>query len=211
MSSDGTGLTTISGSHPMISRWRLDGVGLGRRLIAPDHMVVGPYSYEGSSVMIAPQAVVSGTPQVWEGVAVQDTSSGEVTYRFDEPVSDVRWAGDRRLIARYAEDEFRLVDAESGEQVGKSILNIYQFWPSLDGERLDAVRVDGRIQGFDPQTGLSVSDSWRVDGWPVWISVAPSGDRMAVTHVDTETTRVDPGRDDEPATGDPIGDRRDPG
>ena len=60
VSADGTGLTTISGSHPMISRWRLDDVGLGRRLIAPDQMVVGPYSFEGSSVVIAPQAVVSG-------------------------------------------------------------------------------------------------------------------------------------------------------
>ena len=51
------------------------------------------------------------------------------------------------------------------------------------------MRIDGRIQSFDPRTGEPAGDSWRVDGWPRWISVSPHGDRMAVTHVDTETER----------------------
>ena len=55
VSGDGATLTVISGSRPIISRWHLEGMGLGRRLVARGHMLAGPYSYEGSSVATAPQ------------------------------------------------------------------------------------------------------------------------------------------------------------
>ena len=44
------------------------------------------------------------------------------------------------------------------------------------------MRNDGSIQGFDPQTGELEGDSWRVTGWPAWISVAPNGERIAVMY-----------------------------
>ncbi len=179
----GLSLTTISGSHPVISRWRVDGGGLGHRLITPGRMVVGPYSYEGSSVLTSPQVALTAPQQILDGVAVVDTRSGEVTYRFDEPVSAVGWLRDRRLFARSADDEvFRIIDAETGEQVGKPSWDVYRFWPSPDGARLLAVMADGRIQSVDPHTGEPEGDTWRVEGWPMWISISPDGDRIAVTH-----------------------------
>ena len=183
VTADGTALTTISGSRPIISRWRVDGSSLVHRLIAPGRMVVGPYSYEGTSVVTAPQGVLAGFHQVVEGVEIVDTETGEVTYRYDEPVSDVGWARDRRLFSRTAADGvYRIIDADTGAQVGKPIWNVDKFWPTLDGARLQAVRRDGRIQAFDPQTGKSDGDSWRVDGWPQWVSVSPDGRLIAVKH-----------------------------
>lgn len=190
VSADGTELTTISGSRPIISRWRVDGSGLGHRLIAPGRMVVGPYSYEGTSVVTAPHGVLAGVHKVVEGVEIVDTGTGAVTYRYDEPVSDVGWARDRRLFSRTADDEvYRIIDADTGEQVGKSIWNVDVFWPTLDGASLQAVLEDGRIQAFDPQTGETDGDSWRVEGWPQWISVAPDGSRIAVKHWSDGTVR----------------------
>ena len=48
-----------------------------------------------------------------------DTATGGVTYRFDEAVSDVGWAPDGRLYARSeADGVFRIVEADTGEEVG---------------------------------------------------------------------------------------------
>lgn len=180
---DGAGLVTISTSHPIISHWRLDGDGLGRRLIAPGRMVVGAYSFEGSSVVTAPQEIVRVFPQEFEGVAVVDTADGAEIYRYDEAVSGVGWALDRHLFARSAVDEvYHIIDVDTGQQVGAPIWNVFRFWPAPDGARLLAVRPDGRIQSVDPRTGQAQSESWAVDGWPFWISIAPDGERIAVMY-----------------------------
>lgn len=196
VSADGTVLTVVSRSQPIITHWRLDGIGLGRRLLAPGHVLAGPYSFDGSSVLTAPQQAdvqvaqtndVSGgrglLRPIMNGVAVMDTATGVVTYRYDEPVNDVGWAGGGRLYARWAADRlYRIIDPETGEEVGAPIWGIRTLWPTLDGDRLHAVRDDGRIQDLDPLTGDKEGTSWRVEGRPDWISVAPEGDRIAVTH-----------------------------
>lgn len=179
---DGATLVTISGSHPLISRWRLDGEGLGRRLLASGQMVVGPYSTDGSAVVVAPQAIVTSTPPIWDDAVVLDTVTGEATYRFGEPVTDVVWARGR-LIARSAVEEmFRFIDTETWDQVGRSIWVVERFVPSLDGEHLEAIRTDGRIQTYDPQTAEATGGSWAVAGLADWISISPDGTRIAITH-----------------------------
>ena len=152
--SDGMELTTLSGTHPIISRWRLDENGLGRRLVAPGRMLAGPYSYDGASILVAPQAVIPLSNWVVEGTTVMDLATGDDTYRFDEPVMNAGWASEGRLFAQSADDKVtRLVDASSGEQVGKAQWGLWALWPSTDGTTLYAVRRDGRIQDVDPQTG----------------------------------------------------------
>ena len=192
MSADGATLTVISGSEPIISRWNLEGIGLGRRLVAPGHLLAGPYSYEGSSVATAPQ-VDAPTPGVeigrimegvLEGVVVVDTATGRVTYRFDEAVSDVGWAREGRLYARSEADGlFHIIEADTGEEVGTTIdPRADTLWPSIDGTRLHAAWADGLIQELDPRTGDLVGEPWQVEEDPLWISVAPEGDRIAVTY-----------------------------
>ncbi len=179
---DGSGLTTISASNPVVSRWQLDGSGPGRRLVAPGEMVVGPYAFEGSLVLTAPQAAVSEDGDLSD-VSVLDTETGELVYRFDGPVSNPGWAQGRRLYARHSDGSlFRIIDLATGEQVGDDLWNIIRFWPSPDGARLHAARTDGRLQEFDPATGRPEGDSWRVEGFPLWLSVSPDGERLAVTH-----------------------------
>lgn len=196
---DDATLVAISGSHPLISRWRLDGEGLGRRMLAPGHMVAGPYSTDGSAVVVAPQAIITSTPREYgdiavqditvsrdyEGAVVQDTTTGEVDFRFDERVGEVVWA-DGRLIARSADTgQFRFMDTETWDQVGRSIWNVDRFVPANDGALLEAILTDGRIQAFDPQTAEPADDSWTVGGWAEWLSISPDGDRIAVTHWET--------------------------
>ncbi|GAA1818044.1 BTAD domain-containing putative transcriptional regulator [Agromyces neolithicus] len=191
VSADGATLTVISVGQPIISRWHLEGIGLGRRLVAPGHLLAGPYSYEGSSVATAPQ-VDAPTPGVeigrivegvLEGAVVVDTATGDVTYRFDGAVSDVGWARDGRLYARSEADGlFRIIEADTGEEVRTTFdLFIETFWSSTDGTRLHGAR-GGLIQERDPRTGDMVGEPWRVKGYPLWISVAPEGDRIAVTY-----------------------------
>ncbi|MFE6255823.1 BTAD domain-containing putative transcriptional regulator [Agromyces sp. NPDC057865] len=195
VSADGAVLTAINGSQPNISRWRLDGLGLARRLIAPGHMLAGPYSYEGSSVATAPQInagsfsrdelkrVFEATEGVLEGVVVLDTATRDVTYRFDQAVGGVGWAANRRLYAVSDEDHmFRIVDADTGDEVGSPVWGIETVWPSSDGTTLHAVRHDGLIQDLDPRSGDAEGEPWDVEGHALRISVAPDGDRIAVTH-----------------------------
>ncbi|MFE6255820.1 BTAD domain-containing putative transcriptional regulator [Agromyces sp. NPDC057865] len=186
---DGTTLVAISGSHPLVSRWRLDGEGPGRRMLSPGHLVVGPYSTDGGSVVVAPQAVVTSMPPAWDGAVVQDTATGDVTHRFDERVSDVVWAAGRLIARSNDTGQFRFLDSETWDQVGKSIWNVASFFPTNDGTRLEAIRVDGRIQAFDPRTAEPASDSWTVDGFPVWLSISPNGERIAVTQWENEYSK----------------------
>lgn len=195
VSADGMVLTAVSGNRPIVTRWALDGVGLGRRLVAPGHMLAGPYSFDGSSVLTAPSAGVrveytndvSGqrglNRPVMEGVVAVDTATGAETYRFDAALHDVGWAGDGRLYARSAEDRlYRIFDVDTGDEVGAPAWGVRRVWPSPGGRRLLAVRDDGRIQEIDPRTGAKESGSWRVEGRPEAISFAPAGDLIAVTH-----------------------------
>ncbi|WP_187432690.1 BTAD domain-containing putative transcriptional regulator [Agromyces mariniharenae] len=180
-------LLAISGSHPLVSHWQLDGEGLGHRMLAPGQMVVGPYSTDGSALVVAPQAVVTST--AFEGAVVQDTATGEVEYRFTGPVTDVVWA-DGRLIAESADTgQFRFLDTESWDQVGESKWNVARFFPSGDGELLQAIRTDGRIQAFDPETAEAADDSWPVDGWARWLSASPDGERIAVSYQENTYSR----------------------
>ena len=181
---DGTALTTISASQPVISRWSVDGGGIGHRLIAPGRMVVGAYSFEDSSILTAPRmALTDPQQQILDDVAVVDTATGEMTYRYDEPVSGMGWLRGHRVFARSpAAEVFRVIDAETGEQVGKPIWDVFRYWPSPDGARLVAVMADGRLQAADALTGQLEGESWRVTGFPIWVSIAPDGDRIAVTH-----------------------------
>lgn len=179
---DDATLVAISGSHPLISRWRLGGEGLATRMLAPGHMVAGPYSTDGGSLVVAPQTVITSSPPAFDHAVVQDTATGEFAYRFDEPISDVVW-GAGRLIAKSADSEqFRFLDTEGWEQVGRSIWNVARFFPTSDGRLLEAIRTDGRIQAFDPQTAQAADDSWPVDGWAQWLSISPDGDRIAVSY-----------------------------
>ena len=183
LTDDGTALTTISASQPVISRWSVDGGGIGHRLIAPGRMVVGPYSFEDSAILTAPQVAWTGPEQILDGAAVVDTGSGEVTFRYDEPVSGMGWLRGHRAFARSpAAEVFRVIDAETGEQVGKPIWGVFRYWPSPDGAKLVAVMADGRLQDADPLTGQLEGESWGVLGRPTWVSIAPDGDRIAVTH-----------------------------
>ena len=183
MDADATVLTTVSGSHPIISRWRLDDLGLGRRLVAPGRMVVGSYSHDGASILVAPQSVIPITDWVLEGVTAMDLVTGDETYRFEEPVLDVGWVSDDRLFAKSADDEvFRMIDTSNGEQVGTGRWGLLSFWPSPDGKTVYSVRRDGHIQAVDPRSGRALGDAWRVDGFPTWISFSPDGERLAVTY-----------------------------
>jgi DNA-binding SARP family transcriptional activator/outer membrane protein assembly factor BamB len=179
---DGATLVTVSGSHPLISRWRLDGEGLGRRMLASGQMIVGPYSADGSALVVAPQAVVTSTPRVWKDAVVLGTATGVATYRFGEPITDAVWTRNRLIVRSADEQMFRFIDTRTWGQVGKSIWNVARFVPSVDGEHLEAIRTDGRIQAFDPQTGERAGDSWAVAGLADWISISPDGSRIAVTH-----------------------------
>lgn len=215
VSTDGTVLTAISGDRPVISRWQLEGLGLGRRLVAPGHMVAGPYSFEGSSVATAPQADLPAfaedyidsrpaqlIPRVLEGVVVVDTATGEVTFEFDEPVSEVSWARAGRLHARSTEHGppeyglFRVIDADTGTDVATTADRLTSFgglWPSIDGSRLFALSGAGSIHELDPLTGGTVGEPWRVDGLPLEISTTREGDRIAVTYWSHEGTGGQPG------------------
>ncbi|WP_372459984.1 nSTAND1 domain-containing NTPase [Agromyces humatus] len=195
VSTDGAILTVISRGGPTISRWHLDGIGLGRRLIAPGHLLAGGYSYQGSSVVTAPQVdppapgleigrIVDG---VLEDVVVVDTATGDVAYHFDEAVSDIGWAPDGRVYARSeADGGFRLFEADTGEEVEMTMDPwVDKLWPSPDGKLLHASR-NGLIQELDPRTGDVVGEPLAVDWSPLWISVAPEGDRMAMTYARPE-------------------------
>lgn len=191
VNADESTLTAIGGNQPAMSRWQLEGFGSGRRLIAPGHVLAGPYSYEDSFIPTAPIAEprveFTLSPlrvrRILDGVVAVDTATGAVKYRFEEAVSDVGWAGDGRLYARSAGDGmFRMFDVDSSGQVGKPLWAIDRLWPSLDGTTLYAMREDGELQDIDPLTGERNGDSWGVEGYPVWISVEPDGDRIAVSH-----------------------------
>ncbi len=186
---DDTTLVAISGSHPLLSRWRLDGEGLGHRMLAPEHMVAGPYSTDGRSVVTAPQAIITDTPSTFDGAVVRDTGTGEIAYRFGERVGDVAWA-DGRLIARSAETgQFRFLDTANWQPIGESLWTVARFFPTGDAELLYAIRTDGRIQAFDPQTAEAADDSWPVDGWAQGLSISPDGDRIAITYAANEFAR----------------------
>ena len=186
----GAELTTVSESHPIISRWRLDGIGLGRTLVAPGRMVVGPYSYDGASLVVAAQAVIPESAWAVQEAKVMDLATGEDTYRFEEPVLTVGWASEDRVFAQFVDDEVtRVIDDASGEQVGRARWGLWSLWPSPDGSTLYTVRRDGRIQDVDARTGQTRGKSWRVEGFPTWISISPDGERLAITHWSDGTTR----------------------
>ncbi|MFE5672045.1 BTAD domain-containing putative transcriptional regulator [Agromyces sp. NPDC056523] len=193
VSDDGTRLTTISGSHPIVSRMQLDGNGPSHRLVAAGRMVVGRYSFEDSSILTAPQLFGAESTDVWDDVSIIDTATGDIRYRFSEPVSRMVWTSGGRLHARFdAEEVFRTIDVASGRPVGEGVWNAASFWPSLDGSRLQVVRTDAKIQEYDPETGRAIGDSWGVEGFPRWLSESPDGSRLAVMYwndgLNSETT-----------------------
>ena len=174
-------LTTISGSHPLISRWQLDGEASGVGCRA-GHMVIGPYSYGRVSRRRAADGPITTHAPESGGVAVvQDTTTGDIAYRFDESVSDVGWA---RRSSHRASAPRRVVPHHrhrTREQVGKSHWSVALVLAHHDGEatRGDARRTAGSRHRSPKRRGRR--RSWRSRG-SIWISIAPDGDRIAVTH-----------------------------
>lgn len=181
---DGATLTAIGVGRPVITRWRIDGDGPGHRLVAPGWEVLGPYSYEDSTLLMTPASVER---DLWEpaydAVAV-DTRTGSAVHRLADGVVETGWVRDGRLYARSASDElFRIFDTRTGAQVGEELWGVVSLWPIDGGGTLLAVRTDGRMRAIDPESGTAEGPAWRVDGYPLWVSSAPDGDPLAVSYV----------------------------
>ncbi|GGI47387.1 DNA-binding SARP family transcriptional activator [Agromyces flavus] len=182
VSPDGAVLTTISGTEAAISRWSLDGGGAAHRLVAPGATAVGGYSFEGSSIVVAPPHPGSISESPWVGAAVVDTRTGAQTYELDGAVNAVGWAAGRRLIANYPDDlAFRVVDPDRGAPIGEP-LDLHRYWVDLDGAVIHAMDPEGRIVDLDSADLEPVGDPLAFDGWPIWFAKSPDGRRIAVTY-----------------------------
>ncbi|MGR0219469.1 nSTAND1 domain-containing NTPase [Agromyces sp. ZXT2-6] len=184
VSEDGTGLAAMSVDRPIITRWRIDGDGPAHRLLAPGWEVLGPYAHDDSMLLMTP-AHAQG--ELWDPqyeAVVVDTRSGSIVHRFVDPVVEAGWVRDGRVYARSAADDlFRIYDSRTGSQVGEELWGVVTVWPIHGGETLLAVRTDGRMRAIDPESGMPEGSTWRVDGFPVWVSSAPDGDPMAVSYL----------------------------
>ncbi|WP_160423606.1 BTAD domain-containing putative transcriptional regulator [Agromyces seonyuensis] len=197
-SADGLVVTAISTDDPVLSRWRLDGDGPGRRLVAAGRMLVGGYSFEGSGVLTAPIATRAPEDRnnpwadaPWAGVAVTDTATGGTGAPFDVPLANAVWAHGRRVLFRDpAAGVVRIVSAETGEDVAEPHWGLVGAFTSAEDELIHAVRFDGRIQDLDPVDGSKVGEPWAVrggegpqggTGMPLSLAAARGSDLIAVT------------------------------
>jgi DNA-binding SARP family transcriptional activator/outer membrane protein assembly factor BamB len=203
VSDDGALLTAISVGRPVVTRWRIDGDGLGHRLLAPGWEVLGPYSYEDSMLLVTP---APADVDLWDpeyDAVVVDTRSGAVVHRFPSRVVEAGWVREGRLYARSATDDlFRIFDSRTGAQIGEELWGVVSVWPVEGGERLLAVRTDGRMRAIDPASGAVEGPAWRLDGYPLWVSSAPDGDPLAVSYLpDVQRREIGP---DEPLPQGPL-------
>ena len=143
VSADGATLMAISGSQPIISRWQLEGVGLGRRLVAPRPHAGGTVFVRGlvrrdgtpgaSDRRRRPRRIYGG---VVEGVVVMDTATGDVDV-------SVRRGGERRRLGTRPTAVSRVrtrtgCSASStrtpGNRSGSRSWASTTLWPSIDGD-----------------------------------------------------------------------------
>ncbi|WP_430645572.1 BTAD domain-containing putative transcriptional regulator [Agromyces sp. GXS1127] len=181
ISEDGRVLVAFSGTEAAISRWKLDGRGATDRLIAPDATAIGGYSYEGSSIVAAPQQSASVSQDVWNGAAVIDTETGEPSYFFREAITDVAWITGRRVIALHESDGmYHAMDADTGSTLSTS-LELARFWVTDAGTRVQAMGTDGSITPLDAADLRPVDEPLEVEGWPIWFAKSPDGARISVS------------------------------
>jgi hypothetical protein len=182
VSAEGSVLTVMSGTEAAITQWKLDGGGAVHRLVAPSATAIGGYSYEGSSIVVAPQQPASITEAPWDDAVVLDTTTGAGSYLFPGPVNAVGWAAGRRLIANHPDDlAFLVVDPDRGEPVGEP-MDLSRYWVGGDGTVIHAMDPEGRITDLDSVDLEPVSDPLAVDGWPIWYAESPDGERIVVTY-----------------------------
>lgn len=203
VSEDGAVLTAISVGRPVITRWRIDGSGPGHRLLAPGWEVLGPYSFEDSMLLVTPAPADSDLWDPEYDAVVVDTRSGAPVHRFPGRVVEAGWVRHGRLYARSATDDlFRIFDSRTGSQIGEELWGVVSVWPVEGGERLLAVRTDGRMRAIDPTSGAVEGPTWRLGGYPFWVSSAPDGDPLAVSYLpDVQRREIGP---DEPLPRGPL-------
>ena len=79
-------------------------------------------------------------------------------------------------------------------------------WPSIDGTRLHAAWAVGASRTSIRGPVTRIGEPWHVEGFPLWISVAPDGDRIAVTYLDRWVAEGAGTEDDvTDLAGDPLG------
>ncbi|WP_448005100.1 nSTAND1 domain-containing NTPase [Agromyces bauzanensis] len=188
--SGGTELVALSQWVPAISRWRLDGSGLLKRLIAPGSFLAGGYSQDGHALLTADGQGDTDWTSVHHGVAIRDTVSGEVLDVFSAPVHGPIWAGSDAIVGWFPDDEaLRLVDVASGKDIGSPLpvpSGRGMVWEAHAGTRLYVSTEEDGVVRIDPATGEQIGEPIAVDGSVIWLSESPDGRRLAILSINEE-------------------------
>ncbi|MCD2442547.1 PQQ-like beta-propeller repeat protein [Agromyces sp. SYSU K20354] len=183
VSRDGTALTAIGGSDPVISRWRLDGSGLTNRLVGRGSFAIAGYEPAGTELLIAPRDKSPGEGGIQQDVSLLDTATGRIIRTFETPMAEAAWAGKGRLAAYIEPDEdrgMRLFDATEEPATGMLLHRAERIWVTDNGDRLN-VYAFGKIIARDPQTGSRVAPAISIDGYAVALIGSPNGREIAVS------------------------------
>lgn len=184
---EGTELVALGQGLPAISRWRLDGGGLIKRLIAPGSFLAGGYSQDGQALLTADGQGDSGWASVYHGVAIRDVDSSEVLGVISTPVYAPIWVGSDTIVGWFPDDEaLRLVDAASGKHIGSPLpepSSRGMWWEAHGGRQLYlSTKKDGIVR-IDPATGERVGEPIAVDGTVIWLSESPDGRHLAILSI----------------------------
>jgi DNA-binding SARP family transcriptional activator/outer membrane protein assembly factor BamB len=188
--SGGKELVALSQWLPAISRWKLDGSGLIKQLIAPGSFLAGGYSQDGHALLTADGEGDTGWGSVHHEVAIRDAVSGEVLDVFSAPVYEPTWVGSDAIVGWFPDDErLRLVDAGSGTDIGPPLPSrASRSWVTHAGTRLYVLSGEGTVVGIDPESGERVGEPIVVDGDVIWLSASPDGRRLAMLSIDEGVT-----------------------
>ena len=182
--SEGTELVALSQWLPAISRWRLDGGGLMKRLIAPGSFLVGGYSQDGHALLTADGQGDTGWTLVHHGVTIRDAVSGEVLDVFSAPVYGPIWAGSDAIVGWFPDDDaLRLVDDRGEEDIGSPLPvpgRRDAAWETHAGTRFYMSTAEDGVVRIDPETGDQIGEPIVVDGTVIWLSGSPDGRRLAI-------------------------------
>ncbi|MFC9920113.1 nSTAND1 domain-containing NTPase [Agromyces binzhouensis] len=187
----GTTLVAMLVHSGVIARWSLAGDGPARRLLAPGELALTDYGRTESTIVTAPPGTGDTTASgSWSDAVVRDSSTGEIRYRFDAPLSDVTWIADDRLMMRFSgEDEWRVIEPD-----GSSAPAPWQgdwFWLIDAGTRM-VTRTDApSISVLDARTFEPIGDPIDIGGMPAWASAAPDGSRLGITYFTDDATMID--------------------